>query len=344
MDSPEGCRENAVPMKRPAIFFDRDNTLIVSDGYLGDPNGVVLVDGAADAVARARQYGYRVVTISNQSGVARGMFDEEAVQAVNRRMDELLQQVNPQAIIDHHAYCPFHPEATVEKYRQDSFLRKPKPGMILEAAEKLNLDLGRSWVIGDAPRDIEAGKAAGCRTVLFRDPKLSASPATDAPSEVKPDFEVSCLRDAVETIARESLSRPVSRPSATEQPPMNQDTRPNQPAPVETASFSPQIQSLVHPAPAPDLPKSPPAEPRAATRMESVLEQILVELKRRREEPNGDFSVSKLLAGIAQIMAIGVAFLAYLNRGDAASGQLTLLYALFLQVLTVALLIMGRQR
>lgn len=201
-------------LKRPAIFFDRDNTLIVSDGYLGDPAKVMLVDGAADAVAKARQYGFRVITISNQSGVARGMFDEDAVRAVNRRLEELLQLNNSSAVIDAHEYCPYHPEATVERYRQDSPLRKPKPGMILAAAQRFSLDLSRSWVIGDAPRDIEAGKAAGCRTVLFRDPKLKASPAADEQSAVEPDFVCSSLKEAVDLIAREAFRTPIKRSPA----------------------------------------------------------------------------------------------------------------------------------
>src|SRR5215218_5779898 len=166
-------------MKRAAIFFDRDNTLIANDGYLGDPNGVVLVEGAADAIARARDLGYAVVVFSNQSGVARGMFTEEAVHAVNHRLDEMLLDDNAHAVIDRHEFCPFHPEAAVERYREDSDLRKPKPGMILQAERQLALDLSRSWVVGDAPRDVDAGKAAGCRTVLVRDRSLKNSPAAD---------------------------------------------------------------------------------------------------------------------------------------------------------------------
>src|SRR5258708_5121955 len=100
-------------MKRPAIFFDRDNTLIVSDGYLGDPEKVVLMNGAADAVARARSVGFATVICSNQSGVARGMFGEEAVAFVNRKIDQMLLTANRAAVIDRHEYCPFHPEATV---------------------------------------------------------------------------------------------------------------------------------------------------------------------------------------------------------------------------------------
>ena len=115
-------------MKRPAVFFDRDNTLIVSDGYLGDPAGVELVDGAADAVVRVRALGFVTVVFSNQSGVARGMFGEDAVHAVNAKMDEQLLDANPASVIDRHEFCPFHPEAIVEAYRQDSTLRKPRPG------------------------------------------------------------------------------------------------------------------------------------------------------------------------------------------------------------------------
>src|SRR4051794_30534553 len=195
-------------MKRPAVFFDRDNTLIVSDGYLGDPSKVVLVDGAADAVARVRQLGYATVVFSNQSGVARGMFAEDAVHAVNAKMDEQLLDGNPTAVVDRHEFCPFHPEAMVEAYRQESPLRKPRPGMILQAAEKLALDLSRSWAVGDAPRDVEAGHAAGCRTILIKDPSLPPSAAANSASDVEPTFVVSSLREAVDVIERETLGTP----------------------------------------------------------------------------------------------------------------------------------------
>src|SRR5438128_1119773 len=136
-------------MPRPAIFFDRDNTLIVSSEYLADPDKVELMSGAADAVALARKLGFAVVIFSNQSGVARGMFDEDTVRLVNTRMEEELLRANPDATIDCQEFCPFHPEGTVEEYRRESELRKPKPGMILAAARKLDLDLASSWVIGD---------------------------------------------------------------------------------------------------------------------------------------------------------------------------------------------------
>jgi len=191
-------------MQRSAVFFDRDNTLIVNDGYLGDPSKVVLINGAAAAVARAQQLGFAAVVVSNQSGVARGLFTEEAVIAVNNRLSELLLVENPKAVIDDYEFCPFHPRATVEKYRMESNLRKPAPGMFLAAAEKLSLDLSHSWLIGDAPRDIEAGKAAGCRTILFQDPALPPSHTAAGPSAA--DHVVAKLEEAMDIIEGEIKS------------------------------------------------------------------------------------------------------------------------------------------
>jgi D-glycero-D-manno-heptose 1,7-bisphosphate phosphatase len=295
-------------MKRPAVFFDRDNTLIVSDGYLGNPAEVKLIDGAPDAVARTRKMGFAAVTISNQSGVARGMFTEDAVRSVNRRMDDLLRAANPSAVIEMHEFCPFHPDATVPQYKHDSELRKPKPGMILRAAQNLALDLSRSWVIGDAPRDIEAGNAAGCRTILFANPDLAASPAANEPMRVEPDFTVASLSEALDIIDRNTTYR-----SIVPQP--SRPAMPTQDAPKATEN----------------------------SRTDALLEQILLEVKRRNEVPHAEFSVSKLLAGIVQIIVPAVLFFAYLHLGDEARTPL-LLFAIYLQILVIALLVMGRQR
>src|SRR4051812_39669225 len=201
-------------MRRRAVFFDRDNTLIVGNEYLGDPDKVVLMPGAADAVARARAMGFAVVIVSNQSGVARGMFDEDAVRAVNRRLDELLKAENSAALIDCHEFCPFHPEGTVERYRNESPLRKPKPGMILAAAERLALDLRGSWLIGDAPRDVEAGHAAGCRTILFQPEGVAPSPAAQQAWRVQPEFVVTTLEEAMDYVEQHQGDEVVTAPVA----------------------------------------------------------------------------------------------------------------------------------
>jgi D,D-heptose 1,7-bisphosphate phosphatase len=148
---------------QPAVFLDRDNTLIANDGDLGDPDAVVLLDGVLDGVRRLDEAGYRLVVITNQGGVARGCYEEADVDAVHRRLQELLG--TPPELSFY--YCPFHPKGTVAKYTQEHPWRKPAPGMLLEAAKQEHLDLESSWVIGDQPRDAEAGLAAGCRTILL---------------------------------------------------------------------------------------------------------------------------------------------------------------------------------
>jgi len=284
-------------MNRPAIFFDRDNTLIVSNGYLKDPAEVRLVHGAAEAVARARAMGFAVITVSNQSGVARGIMNEQDVQAVNDRLDELLRAEDAGATIDRHEYCPYHPEGEVDEYRDDSELRKPKPGMLKKAAVEMKLDLSQSWMIGDAPRDIEAGVAAGCATILFRDPSLPPSPAAADEPAVSADFTVDSLEEAMDMIQ----------------------------------------QQLTHRAPATEI-----AAARSKDRLEQLAEQILQELRRRDEHAHTDFSVPRLMAGIVQVLALAVLFLSYLNRND-VSLQPLLIFALVLQTLVVALLLMGRR-
>lgn len=342
-------------MKRPAVFFDRDNTLIVNDGYLGDPSKVELVEGAADAVASARQLGFVVVTVSNQSGVARGMFDEEAVRAVNQRMDELLRQSRSAAVIARHEFCPDHPEAAVEQYRRESHRRKPLPGMIRDAAEKLHLDLSRSWVIGDAPRDIQAGRAAGCRTILLKSETLATSPASLEENAVQPDFTALSLAEAMGIVSREVFGKvapgtargPVNGASAGKASGrMQEDIENDRDAgAADDATQNVSHSSAGHEGSAQELPvhRETPGWEHGANRSERLLEQILLELRRHRETPPSDFSVPKLLAGIVQILALGMLFLAYINR-DHPEMQQYLLYAIMFQVLTIALLIMGRQR
>ena len=189
-----------MPTKRPAVFFDRDNTLIVTNDYLGDPDRVLLYDGAASAVSRAKQLGYVVVVFSNQSGVARGMYAEEDVHKVNQRLDRLLLAQDDLAIIDRHEFCPDHPAGTVEPYNRESPRRKPSPGMMLDAARALEIDLTLSWTVGDAPRDVEAGRRAGCRTILLKDPAVPASLAASEKLTVEPDYIAASLEDAMDFI------------------------------------------------------------------------------------------------------------------------------------------------
>lgn len=320
-------------MARPAVFFDRDNTLIAADGYLGDSGQVKLIDGAALAVARLKRRGYAVVIISNQSGVARGMFGEEQVQAVNDRLDELLRDDDRDAVIDRHEYCPYHPEAVIELYRRDTPLRKPGPGMIFRAAEALGLDVTGSWVIGDAPRDIAAGRAAGCRTILFHDVSLAASPAAAEAMAAQPDFVVSTLKEAVDVIER--LDRPEPEPMAAATSAVSVDlSRVEATAGAlleEIRSFRGEVPALLAKLPRPVVNVASPA----------AAGQPFLPAGKKPEPP---FSTTKMLAGLAQMGAVAMAGGAFLHRADAAPLQTWLLMTLCVEALTIALLIMDRQR
>ena len=178
-------------MGQPTVFLDRDGTLVIDPGFIDHPDKVQLVPGAAESVKRFRNAGFKVVIASNQSGIARGYFDEDQLARIHERMNALL--ADDGATIDAIYYCPYldGPDATVEAYRKNSQLRKPAPGMLLKAAAEHDLDLSQSWMIGDAPRDIEAGNAAGCRTILLAPPD-----ATMNGSPVTPTHHVATLLDA----------------------------------------------------------------------------------------------------------------------------------------------------
>jgi D-glycero-D-manno-heptose 1,7-bisphosphate phosphatase len=151
---------------QPAVFLDRDGVVIEDSHYLGDRNRVRLIPGSAEAVARLNRAGWPVVIVTNQSGVARGLFTEDDVDDVHAHLAELLRGYG--ARIDAFHFCPHHPEAEIARYRADCDCRKPQPGMLLRAAGDLGIDLAASWMIGDRVTDLEAGAAVGCRTVLVR--------------------------------------------------------------------------------------------------------------------------------------------------------------------------------
>lgn len=150
-------------MPQGAIFLDRDDTIIQNDGDLGDPDAVVLVPDAIEALTQLHEAGWPLIVVTNQGGVARGCYGQEDVQAVHQRIQSLLE---PTPILDW-LWCPWHPQGTVPEWTREHPWRKPQPGMLLEAASRHALDLHASWLIGDQPRDIAAAKAAGCRSVLL---------------------------------------------------------------------------------------------------------------------------------------------------------------------------------
>jgi histidinol-phosphate phosphatase family protein len=162
---------------KPAIFIDKDGTLVENVPYNADPARIVLAPGAGAALRRLREAGFAIYVVSNQSGVARGFFPIEALDGVERRLRELLAAEG--AEIDGVAWCPHLPGGAVAEYAIDCDCRKPAPGMILRLAREHVLDPARSWMIGDSPADVEAGRRAGCRTVLVARGGDDADRATD---------------------------------------------------------------------------------------------------------------------------------------------------------------------
>ncbi len=180
-----------------AVFLDKDGTLVEDVPYNVDPERVRLVPGAVQALGALHRRGYQLVVVSNQSGVARGLFDVSALRAIERRLSDL---VAPAGIAFAGFYwCPHHPDGAVPGYAIACDCRKPAPGLLRRAARDLGLDLGASWMVGDILNDVEAGHRAGCRTVLVDnggETEWLLSPAR------RPQFVVSSLRDAAAIICR----------------------------------------------------------------------------------------------------------------------------------------------
>jgi len=143
----------------PGLFLDRDGVLIEDLGYVGEPGKVRLIPGVAEVLKGFRKAGWRIVVVTNQSGIGRGYFDWAAYRAVNDRMIALLAEAGGD--VDAGLACPFHPEAIARFQAPDHPMRKPNPGMLLLASDALNIDLRKSIIVGDRLSDIEAGRRAG---------------------------------------------------------------------------------------------------------------------------------------------------------------------------------------
>ena len=149
---------------RSAVFLDKDGTLIDDVPYNVDPARVTLVPGAGAALRALKAHGFLLAVVSNQSGVALGRFSLHSLAGVERRIQELLAP--SRVSVDAFYYCPHLPQAVNVRYAVRCLCRKPQPGLLRQAARDWQIDLARSWLIGDILDDIEAGNRARCRTVL----------------------------------------------------------------------------------------------------------------------------------------------------------------------------------
>ena len=189
---------------QPAVFFDRDGVLIEDRGLLVDPAEIRVLDGVSDALQRLHEASYRLIVVTNQAVVARGLITLFQLDAFHAEMRRLLQ-LSDAPPLDAVYYCPHHPEATLPEYRLACQCRKPRPGLLLQAADDHNLDLKASFMIGDRRTDIAAGAAAGCRTVLVETGQHDAPPiVTIDPLEdsCRPDYTCPDLAAAADWILR----------------------------------------------------------------------------------------------------------------------------------------------
>lgn len=150
---------------RPGILLDRDGTIIVDHGYVGSVERVEFIDGAAEAIAMFNRAGIPVAVVTNQSGVARGLYGLEDVTRVHEHITARLGECG--AHIDLFVYCPYHPAGIVEAFARASEDRKPAPGMARAAAAALGLDLTASWVVGDRPEDVGLAEAVGASAIYL---------------------------------------------------------------------------------------------------------------------------------------------------------------------------------
>jgi len=347
-----------------AVFLDRDQTLIEDPGYINHPSQVRLLPGVAQALIQMRKTGYLLVVVSNQSGVARGLVTEEALEQIHHRLKKLLADEG--AYLDAIYYCPFHPEGVIPKYRCESDLRKPNPGMLLQAARDLSIDLSQSWMIGDSYRDIEAGVRAGCRTILIESPIHRLQPT---PTDPVPDYKTASLREAANLLrmltmqekqqpprpAQQTAPAPAPSPAPVHTPSPAPTAAPaKQPRQPQTSAPTSPLPAHSEPQPLEDLPndtaaqtaEQPPAEqtPLLDAETHPVLQEILHLLRlRHREDFYEEFSFARMLATITGILSLFCLILSIWFWFDStrpiSSAQMTLGYAVVLQLLTIALLL-----
>ncbi len=152
-------------MAAHAVFLDKDGTLIEDIPYNVDPERIKFMPGALSGLERLQTYGFRLVVVSNQAGVARGKFREADVDAVAQRLRDLASAAGIH--LSGFYFCPHDQRGVVSPYARECNCRKPAPGLVLRAATELDLDTKRSWLVGDILDDVEAGRRAGCRTILI---------------------------------------------------------------------------------------------------------------------------------------------------------------------------------
>lgn len=188
-----------------AVFLDRDGTINVEKNYVHRVEDFEFIDGAIEGIALLNQHGFKVVVVSNQSGIARGFYTPNDVHVLHDHIQRELRKHD--ALIDAFYYCPHHPEAAIDMYRLNCDCRKPNPGMVLRAEKKLDLDLKSSYIVGDLVADIELGLRLGIYAVLVKTGHGEDALKTLQDTNRPPDAVADHLLGAVRHIVRRTSSR-----------------------------------------------------------------------------------------------------------------------------------------
>jgi len=189
-DGAGALRGNTASAGRPAVFLDRDGTIVVERYYLADPAGVELVPGAGAALRSLAEAGYALVVVTNQSGIARGLYGEQDFRAVQRRIEEALEREGVR--LDGVYHCPHHPD-----YTGPCECRKPAAGLYRRAARDLGLDLSRSVCIGDRLKDVLPARELGCAAAILVRTGYGEEQAPDAPEWVRVEADLPAAARAV---------------------------------------------------------------------------------------------------------------------------------------------------
>ncbi|MCY2927748.1 MAG: HAD family hydrolase [Planctomycetota bacterium] len=253
---------------------------------MSSPESVKLIPGVELALKSLSQAGYKLVVVTNQSGVARGILTEEQLEAIHAEMRRQLSEGG--AHLDAVFYCPFHPEGTVVEYAKESELRKPRPGMLLKAATQMDIDLSQSWMVGDSPRDIEAGQRAGCRTIRVRMPGATHQPTTEESDEdTQADLTVRNLVEAAKAILRSDSDAPVAGAPASSP----------ESAPAAAAGTVPSL-----PAQAPDV--VPTEADLEAREIQREILACLRQMTTPQDDDVEEFRFSAVMSMVTQFLAI----------------------------------------
>ncbi len=363
-------------MLNQAIFLDRDDTLIDDPGYISHPDQVRLLEGVPEALNGFHKMGYKLVVVTNQSGIARGFLTEDTLKTIHARFEDLLAEKH--AYVDRIFYCPYHVEGVIDEYCKASNNRKPNPGMLLQAADDMDIDLSISWCIGNSLSDVEAGQRAGCHTILID--QMSPTGKVKL-GQIRPDYIAVNMREALNIVKQFEATKK----QHAEEPAPNLDPKPEpelepKPTQEETPAIMPESRSMElepdtemmsdtcvaieeflpepEPTPAPKTKKrrrrrrQPLLQedpiPETAPHTQQLLQGILDQLKSmQRDDMFDEFSLLRFVAGVAQIgvfvcLLIAVWFL--LAPQKAFDPILTTLgFAIVLQVMCLTLTIQGRK-